>query len=434
VSKLRSRHNYDEHEPVQVEKLVQGGQGMGFIGGKPVFIPMVAPGDVVIPVSIRKGRKVLFAKPGKLIERSQLRREPPCPWFGECGGCDWMHLTPENQILWKDRIFRETMRRLAGLNIHEPVKVSSTFQEFGWRHRIRLQHHQGRWGFFRRETHDIVQWDECMLLPDVLNRAVDVIRRISGEAMELPKESVEITVSPDDARLTLNWIFTARSDIKSSEKFLDLAQNSLEMEGITISGQAISIPGNENKILKRGSAITHKSGGVTTYASPGTFTQVNPEVNNHLVESVLGILKEKGCQHLLDLYCGNGNFSVPASSSGIRVTGVEWVRQAIKDAKLAKAEKGEFIASDVEEYLDNIPGSRFDTVLVDPPRTGLSSGAMKSLISQKIPDMVYVSCDPATLARDLKILVKSGYEIEDIQIFDMFPNSSHIESLVCLKG
>jgi 23S rRNA (uracil1939-C5)-methyltransferase len=176
------------------------------------------------------------------------------------------------------------------------------------------------------------------------------------------------------------------------------------------------------------------SGQCTTLASPGTFFQVNPHQNKTLVAKVLSILRERGVRRMVDLFCGNGNFSIPASLEGIRVTGVEFFPGAVADAKTAM-EDGEivFFNSDVESFLTANPDMSADAVLVDPPRAGLSSLVRDALLGWAPETIVYVSCDPATLARDLRSFLESGYNLTSVKGFDMFPNSAHIEALAVLE-
>ncbi|GBE14320.1 23S rRNA (uracil-C(5))-methyltransferase RlmCD [bacterium BMS3Abin14] len=422
---------------VRIEKLVTGGDGLGRLGDDPVFVPLTAPGDLVLPGVIKRRRGVLYAKAERLVEESPARRVPPCPYFQDCGGCNWMHLTCAAQAEWKAVILSETLRRIGGIDAGPGVETVLSPSEFGWRHRIRLHHVRGNLGFFRRGSHSLVSWDRCLLIPDDLNRAVSVLRAsLAKKKGFLPLRSVEIALSPVDGNISVLWEETGQIGQVRLMGLMTTIEENLISAGLAGSCQGV-ISGSTSRVIRRQGSPLLLTGGAeaTTLASPGTFFQVNPEQNKILVSRILSLLKERRVRSMVDLFCGNGNFSIPAAGRGIRVTGVDSSPGAVADAKAATCGgEVEFVLSDVDSYMAAQKHPDLDAVLVDPPRAGLSRAVKSALVSRRPGMIIYVSCDPATLARDLKFFVQSGYQLVSAEPFDMFPNSSHIETLAVVKN
>lgn len=420
---------------ILIEKLVTGGDGLGRVDGVPVFIPLSAPGDLITTGSVKRRRGVSFAGIKEIVRDSPLRRDPPCPCFTECGGCSWMHISYAAQVQWKGKILNETLRRIGGIDDVPGAETVPSPNEFQWRYRIRLHHQNGGLGFFRRGTHDLVCWERCLLIPDALNRAAAVLRTITGEeGRNIPVDSVELAASPVDKAVSVLW------QIEKGKKFVDIdelmarTKTDLKKAGLECSCQAVSCGSPPQLREPSGTPLMLSSGQCTTLASPGTFFQVNPHQNQNLVTKVLSVLREREVRRMVDLFCGNGNFSIPASLEGIRVTGVESFPGAVVDAR-ASAGDGDvvFFNEEVESFLTANPDMSADAVLVDPPRMGLSGQVRDSLLRWAPGTLIYVSCDPATLARDLRFFLESGYNLASVRGFDMFPNSAHIEALAVLE-
>jgi 23S rRNA (uracil1939-C5)-methyltransferase len=242
-----------------------------------------------------------------------------------------------------------------------------------------------------------------------------------------------VALSHVDGGLTLHWDLGRES---SPSRDLERAAASVENEfagtGYRAAGQVLLSAGGREQVV-RGSALELKVRGSRLKASPGTFYQVNPWVNEVLVERVLDRLRMHGVRNLLDLFCGNGNFSVPAARAGIEIDGVDSSLTGIKDAMVVAGDNCRFHALDAGRFLDEKSG-RWNAVLVDPPRAGLTNHVAGRLIALKAGTLVYVSCEPATLARDLALLVKGGYSIRNVELFDMFPQTSHAEVMVEMEG
>ena len=419
---------------MRIEKLVPGGSGLGYMDKGVVFVPITAPGDIVSLREVRKRRGVHFAELDKLIESSAQRRDPPCPWFGRCGGCQWMHMDYGSQIRWKEDVFKQALRGIAHLKDLPSIRVHPSPDEFEYRFRARLQIKGLAVGFFRRGSNSIVPWDRCMLLPEALNSTVTDLRdwlRDNGTHPTL--ESCEVALSPVDGSISLNWIIdNLNGNCDTARMIMDGMEDTAIRGEVNLAGQAAHD--------SRGAAIAAKGGSlplevekIRMWASPGTFFQVNPEVNKVLVNRALTHLQSRDSRSLLDLYCGNGNFSLPAAAAGMKAVGVEASPGAILDARSASAPDNRFIEMDTSRFLEQ-DFAQSDAVIVDPPRTGLPLEVAKLLGAKRFPCLIYISCEPSTLARDLARLTEAGYVISDIELFDMFPQTFHSEALVVMRG
>lgn len=407
---------------------------MGWSDGTPVFIPLSAPGDVVATAAVRRRRGVSYAEIGEILRASSLRRTPACPYFSQCGGCSWMHISYSSQVEWKGKILSETVRRIGAVGDFPSVKAVPSPEEFSWRYRIRLHHSNGALGFFKRGTHDLVSWEKCLVIPPWLNTAVAALREVMvQEGRNMPLESVDLAVSPVDNAVSILWRVEKGRKLVNAAKLTSGAEIGLLKSGLSCSCQAFHSgrPPTVGEFM--GEPLLIPSGNSTTLASPGTFFQVNPHQNGNIVSRVLSVLRDREVESLLDLFCGNGNFSVPAARFGIRVKGVESSPGAVADARWAAKDGNiEIVRSDVESFLAAAPQPGAEGVLVDPPRAGLSPTVREDLVRLAPATILYVSCDPATLARDLKSFLQSGYNLDSLEAFDMFPNTAHIEALAVL--
>jgi 23S rRNA (uracil1939-C5)-methyltransferase len=340
----------------------------------------------------------------------------------------------EAQLRWKEDVFRQALRRIAHFNEHPPVRVHPSPAEFGYRFRARLHIRGTEVGFHRRASRDIVSWEHCMLLPETLNLAVkDLRRQLKNNGSPSTLRSCEVAVSPVNGSVSLTWSFKKdKGNRDAAVGVMDGLDKVGEDGNVDIAGQA-AFDSNRKFIAGRGGSLALEIGNILMRASPGTFFQVNSLINITLVERVLVHLRAAGITSLLDLYCGNGNFSLPAAAAGIKTVGVESSRGAVHDAVSAAGAGCRFVKKDVGRFLA-ADTYEAEAVIVDPPRTGLPADVAAILGARRFPHLIYVSCEPSTLARDLARLIEAGYACTDMEIFDMFPQTSHFETLIVLKG
>lgn len=432
---MLTKNSTDQVSPsVRIEKLVPGGSGLGHLDDGVVFVPLTAPGDLISLKDIRRRRGVHFAECDQVVETSLERRDPPCPWFGRCGGCQWMHLNYGSQIRWKEDIFRQALKGIAHLEDKSPIKVHLSPTEFQYRYRARLHIKGPAVGFYRRSSNRIEVWEQCIQLPEAINLAVKELRRnFRDNRPPATLRSCEVALSPVDGSMTFNWSFKKdRGNLDAARRVMDGWETVASLSGMNPAGQAAFNDSGE-AIAARGGNLLLEAGDVRMPASPGTFFQINPDINAVLVGRVLTQLGSLGASSLLDLYCGNGNFSLPAAAAGINSVGVESSPGAVRDAASVAGPRSRFIEMDVGRYLSR-DNTEPDAVIVDPPRTGLPGDVVEMLGMRRFPVLIYVSCEPSTLARDLVRLTGAGYVIKGMELFDMFPQTPHSEAMVILKG
>jgi len=416
---------------VRVEKLVYGGDGLAHHQGKPVFVPFVLPGEVVDVFPLQASRKLIRALPGELKETAAERIEARCPYFARCGGCHYQHLDYEKHLALKTDILRETLRRLGKIEWPGAIPVHPS-PPWNYRNRVQLKlaphpaiPDQLQVGFHRAGTHALIAIEQCPVASPKLNQLIAVLNRLSGERLlPLSLQSVEAFVDDRDDTLWLT--------LKAPQLDFDLPQLIEELR--TALDGLLSIEFQE---MAGGQRTTDGLGWV--YYSVGahrlrvshrSFFQVNRYLLPLLVERVLD--QPEG-QVALDLYAGVGLFARALREKFARVVAVESFPTAAADlaANLADLDSVEGHATTVAAFLRRSP-ERCDVAVLDPPRTGLERGVAEALLALAPPRLLYLSCDPATLARDLARLLPA-YRLAALELIDLFPQTFHIETLARLE-
>lgn len=329
---------------LRIERLVYGGDGLGFVSGMPVFVPMTVPGDLIECGLVKRSRGFATGRLLRVIERSPNRVLPKCGHFGRCGGCQWQHIDYASQLLWKQLILEEQLIRIG--KIKEPNVLPSIPSPKIWNYRSRIKLHKGAdggLGFYAMGTHDLIEIKECLIAD------TDAVRRV-----------------------------------------------------------------------------------------PEFFTQVNIEQNENLKTEIAGIVKALAPRNVLELYCGSGNLTFPLCGLVEEITAGDSDRDAVSYAeKLAlkkKVANVRFICQPAKAVMNhaakNMKG--LELLIVDPPRNGCME-IIEGTLRLRPEHIIYVSCNPSTLARDVGSLVKGRYELVSSQPIDMFPQTFHIESINLLS-
>ncbi|BCG47134.1 23S rRNA (uracil(1939)-C(5))-methyltransferase [Citrifermentans bremense] len=427
---------------IEIERLCYGGAGFGRIDGKACFVPLTAPGDRARIRVVKEKRSFAEAEVVELLEPSPLRTPPPCPYFGVCGGCDWQHLPYEEQVKQKGEIFADTLGRIGKVPRELVLPVSPSPECYGYRSRIQLKLARKAGapmlGFFKRGSHEVVDLASgCALAAPVLNRLLAEIRGLLPRLPQLEGiPQVDLAMGDDgdtiavfhfrgkDAALLVDRLLAARPELPSATGVYVRSGEKGEMhyvfgaDSLSYGVPAGLFPGSREMRLR---------------FSRGGFSQVNYRQNLELIRTVgeWGALQVGA--RVLDLYCGNGNISVPIAPLVREVVGVEGYAPSIADAA-ANAE-GNGVSNASYQVGDAALSVRrlakrkekFDLVILDPPRAGAeAAGDLAYLAPERI---LYVSCDPSTLARDLAQLCGAGYRVERSKPVDMFPQTYHVESV-----
>lgn len=415
-----------------MRSLVQGishdGRGVGRIEGKAVFIPGALPGETV-DIEVLEDKKS-FAR-GRLlsvITAHPERTAPPCPYYGICGGCDYQHASYDLQLNLKTRVVEQTLARIAGLNISVQTCLASPKD---WRYRNKVTWHaklgQGRphMGYYLNQSRELLPVDDCLLISETMqalsNRVADLI---SSKAPDRDTLEIRVRESSASGELMLVIVGMTRESAEELKEVLDI-YNSF----ILVDERGV------NHTLQGHSRLEERIDSLQFKISPLTFFQVNGGQTERMVGIIRKALNLEGGEQILDAYCGAGSLALGIAGQARKVVGVEAYPAAVEDAKYNARLNGlnncRFICGPSEQILPTL-SQRFDAVILDPPRSGCHPDVISAVNRLKIPQIVYVSCEPSTLARDLKRFMEVGYKVKSVQPLDMFPQTRHVETVVRL--
>ena len=441
------RYTYDLL--LSIEKLIYGGDGLartpaGADGrSMAVFVPFVLPGERV-EAEIRQ-EKPGFARGSltQLIEASPDRVEARCPYFRQCGGCHYQHIPYQRQLEFKAAILRETLQRIAKIELQSEIRQHAS-PPWNYRNRTRLQVRTApefALGYFRFGSHEFLPVRECPISSPLLNRVMARLLELGGLNCPTAVEEIELFADAADERL-LAWAFCGReADHRDLLRWAEALERELpEISGVTFFPSRRRVeeeaPIDPQALEQSGAkAIRYRTKDHEYQVSAGAFFQVNRYLVDELVSVVTG---NASGDVALDLYAGVGLFSTALARNFHHIFGVEasqtshgdLVQNVPANVKAVGARTEDYLRSD---YLRSRPvRKKTDVVVMDPPRTGAGKAVIRSLVDLGAPRVRYVSCDPATLARDLVPLLAAGYHIEEAHLFDLFPGTFHIESVMLL--
>jgi 23S rRNA (uracil1939-C5)-methyltransferase len=433
-------------ERIEIEGLAPGGEGMARVDGRPVFVPFTAPGDVVL-ADVPVGDGAPHATLTAVLQPGPDRVEAPCPHFGPgpgedrtCGGCEWLHLRYELQLRAKERGLVEALRRIGKLPPGTypllPIAPSPSPLRYRSRAKFHLDAGSGRLVFYRRRSHEPIRLRECHLLEPGLDRLRE----------EMGPELVRSRLRPSE--VALEWSSHAGAgaallrNVETGEgarrRAADLVAAVPSLAGVVLEGEEDGRRGRAMALVGEPVLLQERVPGVPeaglARSRPDVFQQANRPANARLVREALDLLVPDG-EDVLELFCGAGNFTGPLAARAASVAAVEMQGPALD---LARADLGgrnvRFYGGDSLAIASALAreARRFGAVLLDPPREGMK-GLGSLLRDLAVPRAVYVSCDPATLARDLRGALETGYRIGAVLPVDMFPQTHHVEALVLLE-
>ncbi len=408
--------------PAEVARIVQGGSGLAWIDGVAVFIPYTLPGETVTVRVTRVRGDYCEGELGEILRPAPERVTPRCPLFGQCGGCQLQHASQAAQLRYKVEALRETLQRIGKVaepRIEPPIAAPA---DFHYRSRAQFKVVGGRIGFYRRRSHRIVSVPNCPLLSDPLNRALAHIRD------RLPLQGIsEIEIQSNAAGEILTVLKGQRISEAGCRRFYDALKE--------IGGRGVVAYTGRRRRVFGADALIYTVRGKTLRVSDRSFFQINPSVNPLLIETALAWAAPAPSDEVLELYSGVGNFTLPFAESARQVTAVESHPAAMRDAQwnLAQTRLSNvtLLETAVEEALASLSRGprRFAVVFLDPPREGLSAAALTALCALSPGQILYLSCNPATLARDLRAFGQGGYSLHRLVPFEMFPQTAHLEAL-----
>lgn len=400
--------NLNDIYQVTIESLDHQGRGIARIDKMIIFIPGVLPNEIVKIKIVNMKKNYLEGEVVSFIKKSDIRIKPICPYYNECGGCDLMHMPYDEQLKYKEEKVKNIMKRYASLDC--VVNIIPCDKPLNYRNKVTFQV-KNVIGMYRKKSYDIVPIDKCLLLDEKIN---ECLKKLQTKNLEHIKQII-IRASFDNIMVILE-----------SDKDIDIGVHDLDFNVIKkVNNNYINIKGNDYLI--------DKIGDKKYKISPSSFFQINKNQTKKLYDVVLDYLNLDGSEKVLDLYCGTGTIGIYIANYANEVLGIEINKDAIVDAKsnakLNNIHNINFMAGDVGNIIKNINFVP-NKVIVDPPRSGLDKKTISELFKLLPEKIVYVSCDPITLARDLSEL-KNKYLVKEITPVDMFCQTYHVEC-VCL--
>ena len=452
MDKLMPLNKNDDIE-LRIDSLGSEGQGVGRYEGMAVFVPFAIPNELVKVHIIKVAKNYAVGKLIKVIEPSKVRREPRCSSFTRCGGCNLMHMDYAAQLEYKRDLVENAFARIAKI---EGVHVENTIgmdEPYHYRNKAAFPFAMvdGRmcFGFFAPRSHRLIPIDGCFIEQEPLYNVASAVHCWAEENDIQPydEETGSGTIRHVVSRITTSGdimaVIVTKGRPKKLNKLVDMLKERCEgIKSIILNRNDEDtnvIFGRSYETLWGEDTLTENLCGFEFSVSAASFLQVNPVQTECLYAQVEAFLPEKDGFEAIDVYCGTGTISMILSKRAKHVTGIENIKPAVEDAARNAERNGagnaDFICADAAEALPELieKGTRPDVIVIDPPRKGCDKAVLNAITGSAVQRVIYVSCDPATLARDVRILVDGGYSIQKVQPIDMFPQTAHVETVVLLS-
>ena len=433
---------------VQIDAVSSEGSGIAKIEGYTLFIPDTVDGDTAEILVVKTKSSYGYGKLLQIIKPSEKRATPPCPHFSKCGGCQLMSMNYSAQLDFKKTIVTEALKRIGGISANPDIIGME--KPYSYRNKMIFPIDKNcNWGFYRERSHDVIPLDNCLLGDeinrDIMNTVCDFMKEYNVPAYDETshtglirrvfirnsKAEIMVVISSNGEKLQNSNILVDKL-INISDKITSIILNiNKKRTNLVLGDINITLWGKDK--------ITDTICGINYEISPHSFFQVNPVQTEKLYQKAIEYAEISENDTVMDIYCGIGTISLTAAKKAKKVIGVEIVPQAIEDAKKNAVENGfsnaEFYCAAAEDIVPKLikDGKTPDVVILDPPRKGSDEKTLSAIVSANPKRIVYVSCNPATLARDLKFLAESGYTLTHSTAVDMFPHTTHVESVVLMS-
>lgn len=390
---------------MKIEKLDNKGRGITYYNDLIMFVENALPNEEITVKDIKENKKFYEAKVDEIKNNNINRIMPKCPYYNECGGCNLMHMVIEYQEEYKENKLKEILKKYA--DIDEKIRFIKSDKDLFYRNKLTLKIENGKWGFYNSGTHELIEVNKCILA------SVDINNILSNKGFINIKNG-EITIRSNYKNEILISVF--------SDEKISLNEVPDNVVGIV----------HNKKTIYKDNYFFDKIDDLEFKVSYDSFFQINNYVAGKIFEILRTNIKGK---NVLDLYCGVGTLGLSLMNIYKNIYGIEKIPNAIKDAKEnAKnnnVTNAHFYVGDTSNLINKV-NIKIDTVIVDPPRSGLNEKTINEILNINPKTLAYISCDPMTLSRDLKIL-KNTYKIKRLYALDMFPNTYHVESVVILE-
>jgi 23S rRNA (uracil1939-C5)-methyltransferase len=422
---------------LKIEKLIYGGDGLARLPaddrgpGKTVFVPFVLEGEQVEAELTEQKPGFARARLERVREPSQHRVEARCPYFQRCGGCQYQNIDYQHQLEIKASILRETLKRTAKIDLPCELQIHPSPQ-WNYRNRTRLKiqtQPEFALGYYKFRSHELLPVEECPISSPLINRAIAGVWEVGRSSQTFSALSeIELFVDHADAALRIEAYCQPGTSKADAQQIADTLADTLpEVKGVVAFEQLLKQTPDPKRLALRGEpAILYQTKLCSYHVSAGSFFQVN----RFLVDELVSLVTSGETGDLaVDLYAGVGLFSAVLARSFAQVIAVEASQTSYSDLRQNVPQEVKAVRATTEQYLAQVSGIKPDLVVVDPPRSGVGEGAVRNLAKLDAPRITYVSCDPSTLARDLRTLLTSGYQIGGAHMIDLFPQTYHLESV-----
>ena len=402
-----------------IEKLVYGGAGLARSESQTCFIDGVIPGETIRAQVDEVRNHYLRASLCEILEASEARIDPACPLASLCGGCQWQHINYAQQLDYKAAILKDCLVRIGKIHDCEAAYPVASPLQTRYRSRAAIKiagRQKASMGFFQKKTHALVQINDCLLLEQTLIQALKICRNSLQDTQQKSSGFAELQLLAVDNTPTVLALW---QDLKNRVK------------------QKIVVNVLSGSVEQRHSPAVESIAGLKFFRDTENFYQVNRRQNLAMIAQVLAFMNPVVDGAILDLFCGCGNFSLFLAEKGAKITGIDSNKMAINEARNNARMNGidscHFQTENIHSLKKSVLADKYDGILINPPRSGCQKHTLHLLAEKNPSVIVYVSCDPSTLARDLRVLADKGYRIDAMQPFDVFPHTYHIETIVKLS-
>lgn len=413
-----------------VDGISHQGEGVARINGKAVFIPNALPGEELEIEIMEERSRYSRGRITRIYESSPERTAARCPHYYDCGGCAYQHVEYTRELELKRQVVQDNLRRIGHIDIE--VKPVLGMQS-PWRYRNKVSWHIANdsdyphLAYYRGSSHDWVTINDCQIISHRMQEASNYLNQILPEIKFKPGATAIVRQSAADDSLMLILYGLQAAPARSS------------LDKLSKIFASIYFSHGNDKALTHASGSKYlegRLGDVKCRISPESFFQVNQQQADRMIEIVKKLAELSGSQTVLDAYCGTGTIALNLASQAAAITGIESNKSAIEDAKFNahrnNIHNADFINGNCEKVLPSL-NKPFDLVILDPPRSGCQKQVIDAIITSNPTKIIYVSCNPSTLARDLQLFAAKGYTVNEVQPVDMFPRTPHIETVVLIE-
>lgn len=398
----------------EILRLNNEGLGVALINNFVVFVRNALTGEKVKIIITDVMDNYAYASTLEVNNESNNRVIPKCPYYDKCGGCNLMHMNYEMQKEFKINKVKSIFKKISNIDID--INEIITDKEYNYRNKVTLKVNKDKIGFYKEKTNELLDINNCLIIDEKINEEIKKIKEFITLYKDNNISEIMIRVINDKVMFSIDNISNNLKDI-----FID---NFKHIDSIYIN----------NNHVYNSELLVEEINGLKFNISPKSFFQVNKVISKKMYDKAISYISSGDLT--LDLYSGTGTLSLLASKNSNRVIGVEVVKDAVKDANNNKLNNNignvSFICDKVENQIDKLSKENVDNIILDPPRSGSDKKTLNAILKIEPKKLIYISCNPVTLSRDYNIL-KEKYSIKEITLFDMFPNTYHVESVVVLE-